>query len=213
MGKYKKGILGYFRGKVGTVVGSIWKGINYMKSLPDVSNSEPTPAQLNVRLKFALVMGFFSRIKGVINIGYQKFNKGITPMNAATSYHLRSAVTGVAPFYMLDYNKVILSVGELEDVIDLSATNALSGELVITWKANGPMEYGSPTDLVSIIAYSESLFKFNQVLKVVPRSALTYTMSFPAEFLDTRVRLYILLTSADGKECSTSQTLESLVVI
>jgi hypothetical protein len=213
MGKYKKGILGYFRGKVGTVVGSIWKGINYMKSLPDVSNSEPTPAQLNVRLKFALVMGFFSRIKGVINIGYQKFNKGITPMNAATSYHLRSAVTGVAPFYMLDYNKVILSVGELEDVIDLSATNALSGELVITWKANGRMEYGSPTDLVSIIAYSESLFKFNQVLKVVPRSALTYTMSFPAEFLDTRVRLYILLTSADGKECSTSQTLESLVVI
>lgn len=213
MGKYKKGILGYFRGKVGTVVGSIWKGINYMKSLPDVTNSEPTPAQLNVRLKFALVMGFFSRIKGVINIGYQKFNKGITPMNAATSYHLRSAVTGVAPSYMLDYNKVILSVGELEDVIDLSVTNALSGELVITWKANGPMEYGSQTDLVSIIAYSESLFKFNQVLKVVPRSALTYTMSFPAEFLDTKVRLYILLTSADGKECSTSQTLESLTVI
>lgn len=213
MGKYKKGILGYFRGKVGTVVGSIWKGINYMKSLPDVSNSEPTPAQLNARLKFAMVVGFFSRIKGVINIGYQKFNKGITPMNAANSYHLRSAVTGTSPNYTFDYDKVILSVGDLEEVIDLGVTNAESGELVFTWKANGPMEYGSATDLVSIVAYSESLFKFNQVLKVAPRSALTYTMSFPAEFLDTRVRIYLLLTSADGKECSTSQTLQPVVVI
>ncbi|RZK46689.1 MAG: hypothetical protein EOO94_02235 [Pedobacter sp.] len=213
MGKYKKGILGYFRGKVGTVVGSIWKGINYMKSLPDVSNSEPTPAQLNARLKFAMVVSFFSRIKGAINIGYQKFNKGITPMNAATSYHLRSAVIGVSPYYTLDFDKVIISVGDLEDVIDLGATNAESGELVITWKANGQMAYGSPTDMVSIIAYSESLFKFNQVLNVVPRSALTYTMSFPAEFLDKSVRIYLVLTSTDGKECSTSQTLQPVIIM
>ena len=34
MGKIKQGILGGFRGKVGTVVGSYWNGIFYMKSLP-----------------------------------------------------------------------------------------------------------------------------------------------------------------------------------
>ena len=34
MGKIKQGILGGFRGKVGTVVGSYWNGIFYIKALP-----------------------------------------------------------------------------------------------------------------------------------------------------------------------------------
>ena len=34
MGKIKQGILGGFSGKVGTVVGSYWNGIFYMKALP-----------------------------------------------------------------------------------------------------------------------------------------------------------------------------------
>ena len=34
MGKIKQGILGGFSGKVGTVVGSYWNGIFYMKGLP-----------------------------------------------------------------------------------------------------------------------------------------------------------------------------------
>jgi len=37
MGKIKQGILGGFRGKVGTVVGSYWNGIFYMKALPHSS--------------------------------------------------------------------------------------------------------------------------------------------------------------------------------
>jgi hypothetical protein len=204
MGKYKKGILGYFRGKVGTVVGSIWKGINYMKSLPDVSNSEPTPAQLNVRLKFAMVMAFFSNIKGLINIGYQKFNKGITPMNAATSYHLKYAVIGTGPLFNLNYDKVIVSVGDLEELVNITI-NAGPDELNFTWQANLSMEYGAPTDMVTILVYSSANFKFAQVLKVVPRSALSYTMSLPAEFSGTNVHCFIVLTSTDGKECSTSQ--------
>jgi len=205
MGKYKKGILGYFRGKVGTVVGSIWKGINYMKSLPDVSNSEPTPAQLNARLKFAMVIDFLSHIKGLINIGYQRFNKGITPMNAATSYHLKSAVLGNAPMVQMNYPKVIISVGDLEDLIDLGVTSSTDGELVFAWEANVAMEYGKPTDLVTFMVYCETLFKYVQVLKVVPRSALTYTLSVPAEFVGNVVQCYAMVTSVDGKECSTSQ--------
>jgi hypothetical protein len=34
MGTIKQGILGGFSGKVGTVVGASWKGIAYMRSLP-----------------------------------------------------------------------------------------------------------------------------------------------------------------------------------
>ena len=58
MGRYKKGILGYFRGKVGTVGGAVMNGIYYMRSLPDFGEDNPTVPQINVRLKMALIGGW-----------------------------------------------------------------------------------------------------------------------------------------------------------
>ncbi|TKC06175.1 DUF6266 family protein [Pedobacter frigoris] len=103
MGKYNKGILAPFMGKVGTVVGSIWNGVHYLRSLGDYVDN-PTTAQLNVRSKMALVTQFLADLKPIINIGYSsKVKKGATAMNMATSYHLKNAVTGVAPLFSIDY--------------------------------------------------------------------------------------------------------------
>jgi hypothetical protein len=44
-----------------------------------------------------MVTTFLKLLKGLINnVGYQQFNKGITPMNTTTSYHLKNAVTGTS---------------------------------------------------------------------------------------------------------------------
>lgn len=47
MGTIKKGILGGFSGKVGTVVGSSWKGIAYMRSLPQNMKNPRTEGQVS----------------------------------------------------------------------------------------------------------------------------------------------------------------------
>ncbi len=44
MGTISKGILGGFSGKVGTVVGGSWKGIDYMRSRSGRRTSDPSPA-------------------------------------------------------------------------------------------------------------------------------------------------------------------------
>ena len=49
MGKIKQGILGGFKGKVGTVIGSSWNGIAYMKGLPQSQKDPKTPAQVAQR--------------------------------------------------------------------------------------------------------------------------------------------------------------------
>ena len=41
MGTFVKGILGAFSGKVGTVVGSTWKGIPVMKSVVGTAKRQP----------------------------------------------------------------------------------------------------------------------------------------------------------------------------
>ena len=52
MGKIKQGILGGFKGKVGTVIGSSWNGIAYMKGLPQSQKDPKTAAQLSQRNYF-----------------------------------------------------------------------------------------------------------------------------------------------------------------
>ena len=46
MGKIKQGILGGFKGKVGTVIGSSWNGISYMKGQAQSVMNPKTPAQM-----------------------------------------------------------------------------------------------------------------------------------------------------------------------
>jgi len=54
MGTYVKGILGNFSGKVGTVIGSNWKTVNYMRSLSGKRKGTPTSAQLEQQMKFMI---------------------------------------------------------------------------------------------------------------------------------------------------------------
>ncbi len=43
MGKIKQGILGGFRGKVGTVIGASWNGISYMRDATRLLQRAPGP--------------------------------------------------------------------------------------------------------------------------------------------------------------------------
>jgi hypothetical protein len=47
MGTIKQGILGGFSGKVGTVIGGSWKGISYMRSIPQSVKNPRTDGQVN----------------------------------------------------------------------------------------------------------------------------------------------------------------------
>ena len=49
MGKIKQGILGGFKGKVGTVIGSSWNGIAYMKGQPQSVKDAKSAAQIAQR--------------------------------------------------------------------------------------------------------------------------------------------------------------------
>ena len=56
MGKIKQGILGGFKGKVGTVIGASWNGISYMRGIAQSVRNANTPAQQKQRAFFKEVM-------------------------------------------------------------------------------------------------------------------------------------------------------------
>ena len=76
MGKIKQGILGGFKGKVGTVIGSSWNGIAYMKGLPQSVKDPRTDAQMQQR-------NFFKELQGLVSL-FPSVNRGLTRRNMLT---------------------------------------------------------------------------------------------------------------------------------
>ena len=62
MGKIKQGILGGFRGTVGTVVGSSWNGIAYMKGKPQSVRNPRSDAQVQQRTFFKEVQALVAQL-------------------------------------------------------------------------------------------------------------------------------------------------------
>ncbi len=71
MGNIKQGILGGFSGKVGTVVGSNWKGISYMRAIAPSIRDARTAKQLAQREKFKLVLGFLRSVQSYVRVGFR----------------------------------------------------------------------------------------------------------------------------------------------
>ena len=62
MGKIKQGILGGFKGKVGTVIGASWNGIAYMRGLAQSHKNPKTAAQLQQRTFFKEVQDLVGQL-------------------------------------------------------------------------------------------------------------------------------------------------------
>ena len=87
MGTIKQGILGGFSGKVGTVIGSSWKGISYMRGQAQHVKNPRSSGQMDQRTKFNLVLNFLQPNVPYIRIGYKSQAAKQTEFNAAMSYH------------------------------------------------------------------------------------------------------------------------------
>ena len=111
MGTHKKGILGNFSGKVGTVVGSKWRGVWVMRGLTDAKRGKPNPAQQQQQAKFTLMVKFLQPLSSLVGLTYDTSPAEMSGFNKAFSDNIRNAITGVYPALAIDYSKVILSKG------------------------------------------------------------------------------------------------------
>ena len=85
MGKIKQGILGGFKGKVGTVIGSSWNGIAYMKGLPQSVKNPRTDAQVQQRNFFKELQGLVSQLSDEqLASLFSSVNRGMTRRNMLT---------------------------------------------------------------------------------------------------------------------------------
>src|SRR5690606_9352481 len=90
MGLYVKGANGAFYGKVGSVVGSNWRAINYLRSLPKPSSKMAFDKHQAHRAKFAMVLRFLAPMRQLVNIcNGDKARANSTGFNAVTNHVMR----------------------------------------------------------------------------------------------------------------------------
>src|SRR5690554_365868 len=155
MAIYVKGALGSFSGKLGNIVGSNWRSIDYLRSLPRPSKKPASEKQIAHRAKFALVVDFLNPLRDFINMGYNDSQEQkMTAFNRATS-HLLTRIEGQYPDFTIPYDEVRLSKGSLKG-ISANVFKNLDGDLEITWDPSVNPLSSEADDLVYFVMYNEA---------------------------------------------------------
>ena len=203
MGTINKGILGGFSGKVGTVVGGSWKGIDYMRSKGNRSNFNPSQPQLEQQAKFGLAIRFVQTFSGLAAVGFRNFAVKQTGINGAVSYVLKNAISGIYPAYTILYPDVLISRGDLPNVLAPAITMGAGSKLTFSWTDNSGVGIARATDKMMLAAYCPA---FNQCIYTTgsaSRSALTDELNLAA-FAGQPVETYLGCISENGRSVAGS---------
>ena len=204
MGTINKGILGGFSGKVGTVVGSNWKGIDYIRSKATKKSGNASPAQLEQQVKFGLMMKFLRTFGSLFSITFRDFANGITGPNAALAYNIRNAIAGTYPAYSINYSLALLSRGNLQNAAGISAVAGAAGKVHFTWTDNSGAGTAAATDHAILLVYCTATGQSVYISNGAARNAASAILDVSA-FSGKPVQTWVAFVTADGREVSDSQ--------
>lgn len=202
MATFEKGILGGFSGKVGTVIGGNWKGIDYMRSKANKRTFVPTQKQLEQQLKFALIMRFLQPMSALLEISFHDFAVQQTGTNSAFAYNYKEAITGTFPDYAIDYAKALVSRGNLPNVLGPSVIAGAGSYLVWSWTDNNSST-ANPDDQAILVAYCPEMRQAIFTANGGKRSELTADLN-ALTFKGKTVETYIGFLSVDGRNSAIS---------
>ncbi len=113
MGTIKQGILGGFNGKVGTVVGSSWKGTAYMRGRAQHIKNPRTAGQIYQRNAMKAIALALRPIASILSITFKNSAQKMSGYNKAVSINYKEAVENVGGVPTVNYSKLILSKGNI----------------------------------------------------------------------------------------------------
>lgn len=213
MAIFLNGILGGFSGKVGTVIGSSWKGIDYMRSRATSYSNARTEAQLDQRARFSVMGKFLRPLIPFLRIGFKNQAIKMSGFNAAMSYNLENAITGVYPAYEINYAQVLVSQGMLAEAFNPAAVSTTAGEIAFSWEDNSENGDALATDKVVLVVYNPAKKRAITLRGGNTRLSGNQIINVPASFSGDEVQCYISFQNANGSEMSNSQFVNELTVL
>jgi hypothetical protein len=202
MARLKQGIFGPITGKLGSLVGSSWMGIPYLKKIPKLNkNLKRSPAQLANNQKFAYVNDWLIPFHAYLTIGFNNLAVGKTAIGAALSAVYNTVFTGIMPEIEIDYSKMQISSGSLRGLSNVLITYVGDNHIYVAWNDNpGPgIKFD---DQVMLVLYSAPLKMTEGFNATVNRIQKTYDFLLSEEMAGQVLHAYIAVVANNRKKAS-----------
>lgn len=213
MGTITKGILGGFSGKVGSVVGARWRGKNIMRSLPPKVDRTPTEEQRKVREKFSLVARFLNPIKPIVGKYFGQKQGDKSPFNLATSYHIREAVLEVGNDFLIDYQKVLISKGDLSGLQTPVLTAPSANLLQLDFVDNTGQGFAKADDQLLVVLYVANFGEYQLFTPAGTREETSVNLPLPPYWSGQEINAWATFVNTEGKRAATSTYLGEVTAI
>ena len=212
MGIIKRGILGGVSNKIGNVVGSSWKGIATLRSLPLSVANPNTVAQRTNRNSFSLMSKLGSNV--LATVCQPLWNRDAKQMSGFNAYVMNNKRAYDEDIVAWLANP-IMSKGTLSAYLNSITVNQNDNTVFCVFP-NSPV---NPQDSDDDLAYVQIIHQDNSdpnkpaydakgYATGVPRSAGNLMVNYPFEIgLGDRFIVSLSFKSADGREVATSQAL------
>ncbi|MBS7786189.1 hypothetical protein KIH23_02675 [Flavobacterium sp. CYK-55] len=213
MSIFNKGILGGFSGTIGTIVGYNWRGLDVMRSRPKKSNRKASPAQLEVRARFAVTSHFLAQIKEVLAVYFGAPSGSKSRFNQAFTYHRLEALSGTYPNFQIDYPKVIISKGELLGVDQPAVAAQAGAALRFTWQDNSGLGQAKATDGLLVVVYNPARDVFAYRTQAAMRADGVFLYELPPTWVGNTAHIWISMTNPTGQKCANSLYLGAVALV
>ena len=206
MAKIEQGILGPFRGTVGTVIGYRWRDRWCMRARPSHYNDRRSEAQLEQRSRFKAMIQFASPATPLLRIGLRAWaaEHGLTEGNAFLRlnhgwFSSRTSLTSITSATNgIDYSRLRFSWGALPGVQGADYERRGDGSVAVRW-ARG---LGRGEVRVHVYAYCPAAGT-GLAVATAERRQRGAQFVLPADFAGEEVHFWLFADGGDGKVSNT----------
>jgi hypothetical protein len=210
MGVLRQGIFGSVSGKIGNLIGSSWKGIAVLKTMPASVANPKTAGQIAQRTKMTNVVAFAQLILAtIIKPLWDRFSVQMSGFNDFVSTNLQLFGSDV-PY---PAENLVISKGKMDSTTITSAIAVQNTkDVTINWTDDSGSGYKLATDLAYIVAVNGTQSDVCAGGGLITRASGTATISFNDNMLlGDGLYLYLAFRRADGTIVSNTAYLQKNV--
>lgn len=202
----QNGILGGGKNKVGPVIMSKWKSIDYIRAYAAPANPNTT-AQQAVRSKFAqLVLNARQLLTTILKPFWDPFYSDKSGFNAFISANY-STLNASNQFQLTSK----ITQGTLEGTSVITAVyNISTGVITVDYDANTSGN-GLPTDMIWAVVYDKASKNFVAASALDERAAVSAAINAPSGLTASNLILYLFATRGTGSSLLVSDSSSSNV--
>ena len=198
MAIYRGGPNGSFSGKVGSIIGSSWRSVDYIKGLSK-RNTNRTKRQLLRQRILTEISSLLTPLKEVLAVGFCRERAvGKTFLNIAIGYNIKHAIIIGEDDFEIDYGAITLSKGNLPRTVSFRLESEGNCRYLLGWETDAATALLSDDDELLLVAYFPELPLYLVPGEKCRRQNGSLQIEIPWDLAGRTVHFYAFFASSDN---------------